>query len=140
VLPTYFLRTSDVAKAAGVHPNAVRLDEQWGFLPPIPRSPAGYRLFTADHVDQMCLARTALRGPWPGRAIKRSALDLVQLAAAGDLGGALEQAYRTFRNLWLRVAKNVSQGGRPIVLCDGGIQPLVSGERAAHQAAHRAAG
>ena len=93
-MPTHFLRTSDVAKAAGVHPNTVRLYEQWGFLPRIPRSPAGYRLFTHDHVDQMRLARTALRGPWPGRAIKRSALDLVRLAAAGDLGGALEQAYR----------------------------------------------
>jgi DNA-binding transcriptional MerR regulator len=88
------LRTSDVARAAGVHPNTVRLYEQWGFLPQIPRSPAGYRLFTQDHVDQMRLARTALRGPWPGRAIKRSALDLVRQAAAGDLGGALEQAYR----------------------------------------------
>jgi DNA-binding transcriptional MerR regulator len=42
----------------------------------------------------MRLARTALRGPWPGRTIKRSALDLVRWSAAGDLGGALEQAYR----------------------------------------------
>jgi hypothetical protein len=25
--------------------------------------------------------------------------------------------YRAFRNLWLRVAKNVSQGGRPVILC-----------------------
>jgi DNA-binding transcriptional MerR regulator len=82
-----------VAKAAGVHANTVRLYEQWGFLPKIPRSPAGYRLFTEDHVEQMRLARSALRGPWPGRAIKRSALELVQRSAAGDLGGALEQAY-----------------------------------------------
>ena len=89
-----YLRTSDVAKAVGVHPNTVRLYEQWGFLPVIPRSPTGYRLFTADHVDQMRLARTALRGPWPGRTIKRSALDLVRRSAAGDLGGALEQAYQ----------------------------------------------
>ena len=88
------LRTSDVAKAAGVHPNTVRLYEQWGFLPKIPRGPTGYRLFTGDHVDQMRLARTALRGPWPGRTIKHSALDLVRRSAAGDLGGALEQAYR----------------------------------------------
>jgi DNA-binding transcriptional MerR regulator len=88
------LRTSDVARAAGVHPNTVRLYEEWGFLPPIPRSPSGYRLFSEDHVDQMCLARTALRGPWPGRSIKRSALALVRQAASGDLGGALEQAYR----------------------------------------------
>jgi DNA-binding transcriptional MerR regulator len=87
------LRTSDVARAVGVHPNTVRLYEVWGFLPPIPRSPSGYRMFTEAHLDQMRLARTAFRGPWPGRNIKRSALALVRRAASGDLGGALEQAY-----------------------------------------------
>jgi DNA-binding transcriptional MerR regulator len=89
----HYLRTSDVAKAVGVHPNTVRLYEEWGFLPPIPRSASGYRRFTEAHLDQMRLARTALHGPWPGRNIKRSALALVRQAAAGNLGGALEQAY-----------------------------------------------
>jgi DNA-binding transcriptional MerR regulator len=51
------LRTSDVAKAVGVHPNTVRLYEAWGFLPPPPHSPSGYRLFIAAHLDQMRLAR-----------------------------------------------------------------------------------
>jgi hypothetical protein len=95
------LRTSDVARAAGVHPNTVRLYEEWGFLPPIPRSPSGYRLFTEAHIDQMRLARTALRGPWPGRNIKRSALALVRRAASGDLGGALEQAYSFLVLTWV---------------------------------------
>jgi DNA-binding transcriptional MerR regulator len=89
-----YLRTSDVAAAVGVHPNTVRLYEQWGFLPQIPRSPSGYRLFTAHHVDLMRLGRTALRGPWPGRAIRESALAIVRQAAADDLGGALELAYQ----------------------------------------------
>jgi hypothetical protein len=95
------LRTSDVARAAGVHPNTVRLYEERGFLPPIPRNPSGYRLFTEAHVDQMRLARTALRGPWPGRNIKRSALALVRRAASGDLGGALEQAYSYLVLTWV---------------------------------------
>jgi DNA-binding transcriptional MerR regulator len=71
----------------------VRLYEEWGFLPPIPRSASGYRLFTEGHRDQMRLARMALHGPWPGRAIKQSAAELVRQAASGDLGGALEGAY-----------------------------------------------
>ena len=87
------LRTSDIARAVGVHPNTVRLYEEWGFLPPIPRSPSGYRLFTEDHLDQMRLARTALGDPWPGRNIKHSAAALVRQAVAGDLGGALEASY-----------------------------------------------
>ena len=88
-----YLRTSDIAKAVGVHPNTVRLYEEWGFLPPIPRSPTGYRRFTEDHLEQMRLARLAMHGPWPGSNIRKSALALVRKAASGDLGGALELAY-----------------------------------------------
>jgi hypothetical protein len=32
-----------------------------------------------------------------------------------------EDEYRAFRNLWLRVAKNVGQGGRPVVLCGSAV-------------------
>jgi DNA-binding transcriptional MerR regulator len=88
-----YLRTSDVAKAVGVHPNTVRFYEEWDLLPTIPRTPSGYRQFTEAHLDQMRLARTALHDPWPGRQIRRSALVLVRRAASGDLGGALELAH-----------------------------------------------
>jgi DNA-binding transcriptional MerR regulator len=88
-----YLSTSDIAKAVGVHPNTVRLYEEWGFLPPVPRSPSNYRLFTETHLAHMRLARTALHGSWPGKNIRQSALELVRQAAAGDLGGALEGAY-----------------------------------------------
>ena len=88
-----YLRTSDVARAVGVHPNTVRLYEEWGFLPPVPRGPSGYRMFKEKHLDQMRLARMALAEPWPGRNIRRSAVALVRQAALGDLGAALEGAY-----------------------------------------------
>ena len=88
------LLTTDVAKAIGVHPNTVRMYEVWGFLPPIPRGLNGYRLYTEAHLDQMRLARTALHGQWPGRAIRQSALELVRRSASGDLNGALKQAQR----------------------------------------------
>jgi len=87
------LSTSEIARATGVHPNTVRLYEEWGYLPPVPRSANGYRLFSQVHLDQMRLARLALHGPWPGRNIRASALTLVRQAASGDLGGALEQGY-----------------------------------------------
>ncbi|KAA3659489.1 MAG: MerR family DNA-binding transcriptional regulator [Chloroflexi bacterium] len=90
--PNKPLRTSEVAKAAGVHPNTVRLYEEWGFLPPIPRSANGYRQFSEFHKDQMILARMALHGGWPGRKIRHSALILVRCAATGDLQDALSQA------------------------------------------------
>lgn len=89
-------RTSEVAAAVGVHPNTVRLYEAYGLLPEIPRTPSGYRCYTEAHIDQMRLARMAFEGPWPGRAIRDSAVALVKQAASGDLGGALEKAYQHF--------------------------------------------
>jgi DNA-binding transcriptional MerR regulator len=91
VSPRY-LRTSDVAKAVGVHPNTVRLYEAWGLLPSIPRAPNGYRMFAESHVDQMRLARLAMRITWLGGAIRKHALSMVYSAAEGDLDASLEQA------------------------------------------------
>jgi DNA-binding transcriptional MerR regulator len=86
-MPTRPLRTSDVARAVGVHPNTVRLYEEWGFIPPVPRSAHGYRLYSRRHVDLMRLARTILHYPYPGG--KDPTLDMVRRAVAGDLAGAL---------------------------------------------------
>jgi DNA-binding transcriptional MerR regulator len=90
-MPRRYLRTTDLARAVGVHANTVRLYEEWGFLPPVTRSKSGYRQFTEFHLDQMRLARTALCWPYPGG--KDPVLKLVFKAAANDLGGALEYAY-----------------------------------------------
>jgi len=87
-----YFTTAQVALIAGMHPNTVRLYEQWGFLRALPRSKGGYRLFTQRDVDQMCLARTALHGGWPGRDVRESAIALVRRAASGDLPMALCQA------------------------------------------------
>lgn len=86
-------RTADVARAVGVHPNTVRLYEAWGFLPSIPRAANGYRCFTEAHINQMRLARTAMRCTWVGGHIRRETLALVQQAAAGDLTGARHTAH-----------------------------------------------
>ena len=88
-----YLRTSDVAKAAGCHVNTVRLYETWGFLPPIPRTSSGYRQFTEAHADQMVLARMVDGTPLPRQNHPAFVTALVKHAATGDLGGALEMAY-----------------------------------------------
>lgn len=91
---TRYLRTSDLAKAVGVHSNTVRLYEQWGFLPKARRSPSGYRRFTEYHLDQLHLVRLIFSGGWPGRTIRKLGLGIIQHSAAGDLGGALELAHQ----------------------------------------------
>jgi len=85
-------RTTEIAMAVGVHPNTVRMYEQWGFLPPVKRSPNGYRIYSLFHLEQMRLARMALHGGWPGGRIRKSALELVRCSAARDLRQAIQLA------------------------------------------------
>jgi DNA-binding transcriptional MerR regulator len=89
-----YLRTSDLARAVGFHPNTVRRYVERGFLPPVERSPAGYRRFTERHLDCLRVAHQVLSSPFPGQAIYHSGLEVIQTAASGDWGGALELAYR----------------------------------------------
>ncbi len=86
------LRTSDLAKEVGIHVNTVRLYESWGLLPPVPRSPSGYRRYTGAHLAQLRLARAVFDGALVGR-IKKAAGAMVEQAARGDLSGALERAH-----------------------------------------------
>ncbi|MBN1438225.1 MAG: MerR family transcriptional regulator [Anaerolineales bacterium] len=89
---TETFRTSEVARAAGVHPNTVRVYERWGFLPPVRRLPNGYRVYTRYHLEQMKLARMALHGGWPGGRIRKSAIELVRSSAGGSLPAAVRLA------------------------------------------------
>jgi len=87
-------RTSDLAKAVGVHPNTVRRYVDWGLIPPVERSLVGYRRFTQKHLDCLRLARLIYGQDYPGRAIRHSGWEIIQLAVADDWGGALEKAYK----------------------------------------------
>jgi DNA-binding transcriptional MerR regulator len=88
-----YLRTSDLAAAVGVHPNTVRRYVDRGFLPPVKRSPTGYRRFTQRHLDCLRLSRLVFSNQYPGRAIYQSGIHVLLTTVSGDLGGALELAY-----------------------------------------------
>jgi DNA-binding transcriptional MerR regulator len=91
-MPTGYYRTSEVARMVGLHPNTVRRYEEWGFLPPIPRAPNGYRMFGETHVDQIRLARLALQASWMGGDIRKRAYAVIYGGARGELKQAWEQA------------------------------------------------
>lgn len=93
-MATKFLRTSDLAQAVGIHPNTVRRYVDWGLLPPVERSPSGYRRFTQKHLDCLRLARLIYGADYPGRSLRHSGWEVIQLAVTDDWGGALELAYR----------------------------------------------
>jgi len=88
-----YMHTKDLARAVNVHPNTIRLYEQWGYLPAIPRSPSGYRLFTEEHLVQMQLARLTLSQLAVKDELKRTLQTMLYEAAAGYLDLALKLAY-----------------------------------------------
>ena len=87
-----YFKTSEIARIIGVHPNTVRLYEQWGFLPPIPRRANGYRMFNEFHIDQIQLARIALNSTFLGGKIRQIALEVIRTSAKGDFTKALQLA------------------------------------------------
>jgi DNA-binding transcriptional MerR regulator len=86
-----YLRTSDLARAVGVHPNTVRLYLDWGLIPPVERTPAGYRIFTQRHLDCLRLARMIYAAPYPGRGFRALGNEIIQSAVVDDWHGALEK-------------------------------------------------
>jgi DNA-binding transcriptional MerR regulator len=91
-MASQFLRTTDLAKAVGVHVNTIRLYEEWGLLPKISRGANGYRQYTTLHLEQARLARLALE--WPFVGARTLLVELVKSAASGDFAMAMEQAYQ----------------------------------------------
>lgn len=87
------LRTSDLARAVGVHPNTVRLYADWGLIPPVERSASGYRLFTQRHLDCLRLARMIYTAPYPGRGFRAAGNRVIQCVVQDDWVGALEKAH-----------------------------------------------
>jgi len=87
-----YLRTSDLARAVGIHPNTVRLYVEWGLIPPVERSPSGYRLFTKRHLDCLRLARLIYAAEYPGRELRAVGNEIIQFVVIDDWAGAREKA------------------------------------------------
>ncbi|WP_131739423.1 MerR family transcriptional regulator [Actinomadura roseirufa] len=78
------LRPVDLARAAGVSTQQVRNYEEAGVLPPVPRTPSGYRRFDAGHRAAMLAYRALARGYGPD-----GAQEIMRAVHAGDVARAL---------------------------------------------------
>ena len=81
--------TSQIAKIIGIHPNTVRMYEEWGLIPLAERKSNGYRIFTDFHIQQLRLARTAFRIEVLQNGLRKKAVDTVKLSAKGNFDKAL---------------------------------------------------
>lgn len=81
--------TSEVAKIIGIHPNTVRLYEEWGLIPKAERKSNGYRVFTDFHIEQFRLARTAFQIEVLQNGLRKKIVETVKVSARGDFDTAL---------------------------------------------------
>lgn len=84
--------TSQVAAIIGIHPNTVRLYEEWGLIPKPERKPNGYRVFTDVHIEQFRLARTAFQIEVLQNGLRKKIVETVKISAQGDFDTALTLA------------------------------------------------
>ncbi len=128
-----FLRTSDLARAVGIHPNTVRLYVDWGLVPPVERSPSGYRLFTQRHLDCLRLARMIYAAPYPGRGFRASGNEIIHSAVVDDWQGALDNAYEHLASVTAELkqadtAANLLEHWAQNMTDDSDEEPLAIGE------------
>lgn len=82
-------KTAEIAAIIGVHPNTVRLYEEWGLIPAAKRQENGYRVFTAFHIQQFWLARTAFEIEVLQGGLRKKIVEVVKLSAQGNFEGAI---------------------------------------------------
>src|SRR5947209_10563840 len=128
-----YLRTSNLAKVVGVHPNTVRRYVDRGILPPVEHSRSGYRRFTEAHLDCLRLARQVYCNQYPGKAIYQSGIRIIQATVSGDVGGALSLAYSHLALVQSErrqadVAADLLERWAFGPLADAAVQPLQIGQ------------
>ncbi|MGN0701492.1 MAG: MerR family transcriptional regulator, partial [Oscillospiraceae bacterium] len=82
--------TSQIAEIAGLHPNTVRMYEEWGLIHKPERKKNGYRIYTDVHIKQFELARKALQIEVLQAGLRRCIVNAVKLSAQYRFDEAIE--------------------------------------------------
>lgn len=82
-------KTSDIAHSFGIHPNTVRLYEELELIPKPERKGNGYRVFTDFHMEQIKLARIALKVEVLQNGLRKQAIDIIKTSARGGFNEAI---------------------------------------------------
>jgi len=85
-------KTKEIAALVGVHPNTVRIYEEWSYISSVPRSENGYRIYSDLHLFQLKIARVAFRCEIVQGLIRAKARAIVEASGKEDFAQALEYA------------------------------------------------
>ena len=116
--------TTEVAKIIGIHPNTVRMYEEWGLIPLAERKPNGYRVFTDFHIEQLRLARIAFQIEVLQNGLRKKVVEIIKLSAKRDFDKALMFA-EEYRSQIQREQRNVEES-------IGIAKQILSGKSAEH--------
>ena len=116
--------TSEVAKIIGIHPNTVRMYEEWGLIPLAERKPNGYRIFTDFHIEQLRLVRIAFQIEVLQNGLRKKVVETIKLSAKGDFNQALMFA-EEYRSQIKREQRNAEES-------IGIAKQIISGKSAEH--------
>lgn len=86
---THTYKTAQVAQIFGIHPNTVRMYEDYELIPKAERLPNGYRCFTDFHIAQIRLARTAFQIEILQNGLRKKVIDIVKMSAKKDFHNAI---------------------------------------------------
>lgn len=90
-------KTKEIATLADVHPNTVRIYEDWGFISPVPRRENGYRNYSIVHLFQLQVARTLFKCEIVQGGIRKRAREIVYACGREefDVAQSLAETYLT---------------------------------------------
>ena len=91
--------TSQIADKFGLHPNTIRLYENWGVISSPERKPNGYRAFTDEHIKQIEIVRLALRAEVLQNGLRKQAVQIIQTVALRDYEKALTLTNDYIKNI-----------------------------------------
>ena len=100
--------TTEVAKIIGIHPNTVRMYEEWGLIPQAERKANGYRVFTDYHIEQLRLARIAFQIEVLQNGLRKKVVEIIKLSANRDFNKAIMFA-EEYRNQIQREKRNAEE-------------------------------
>ena len=116
--------TMEVAKIIGIHPNTVRMYEEWGLIPLAERKSNGYRIFTDFHIEQLRLARIAFQIEVLQNGLRKKVIEIIKLSAKRDFDKALMFA-EEYRSQIQREQRNAEES-------IGIAKQILSGKSAEH--------
>jgi DNA-binding transcriptional MerR regulator len=114
-------KTTEIARRNGIHPNTVRLYEELGLIPRPEREPNGYRIFTDFHMEQIKFVRTALKVEVLQNGLRKKAIDIIKITAAGDF----DKAIRLTEDYLLQIEKERDNAEEAIAIAE----QLLSGSK-----------